>query len=64
VASYAIGQAVNVILGYQLLSQFHLIGRVLIVDVENLRLWPDKTFGLSMAVEAPIHVQSVDFISE
>jgi hypothetical protein len=49
---------------HKLRTQFRLIGRILIVNVEDFRLWPDKLGGIAMAVHAPVHIKRVHAVHE
>ena len=59
VASYAIRQRLNVVLPNQLTAEFGLIGRIHIIDVEDLRFRADVPLRLPVTVYAPVHVQRV-----
>jgi hypothetical protein len=60
VASYAIGQWLNMILLNQLATNLGLIWGIHIVDVEDLGSRADIPLRLPVTVDAPVHVESVD----
>ena len=48
---------------YKLCTQLGLIARIFVVHVEDLGFRPDVLRGVAVAIDAPVHIQSVDFIN-
>jgi hypothetical protein len=55
----AVGQGLDVILLYKLGTQFGLVVRIYVINVEHLGSGADVFGRIAMAVHTPIHIQSV-----
>jgi hypothetical protein len=64
-ASHTVSQALDLVLRHQFRTNLILVRRRrFISDVENLFSWSDIPFGMPMAIDAPLHIKSVDFVHQ
>ena len=63
-ASDAISQRLYVVLLHELWSQLGLVRRIFVVDIEDFRLRPDELRRIAVAVQTPVHVESIDLEHE